>query len=97
MQYSKTMAGLNQVLRKTWEIVNKEHIDDKVKLQSLALINESYRLIFELISDGTVIKEAMAFVKKVLVPSEQEENQVIEQIQQQGQSSEEEEEKEEVS
>lgn len=95
MQYSKTMAGLNQVLRKAWEIVNKEHIDDKVKLQSLALINESYRLIFELISDGTIIKEAMAFVKKVLVPSEQEESQVIEQIQQQGQSSEEEEEQEE--
>lgn len=74
MQYSKTQASLNQVVRKAWEIVNKEHVDDKTKLQSLALINDSYRLLMELVSDGSVIKEAMAFVKKALVPTEQEEN-----------------------
>ena len=84
MQYAKTQAGLYQVLRKTWEIVNKDHVDDKTKLQSLALINDSYRLLMELVSDGSVIKEAMAFVKRVLVPSEQEENKVIEELQNQG-------------
>jgi hypothetical protein len=79
MQYSKTMAGLNQVLRKTWEIVNKEHVDDKTKLQSLALVNECYRLIMELSSDGNVIKEAMAFVRRH-TPTKQEEDRVIEEI-----------------
>jgi hypothetical protein len=83
MQYSKTMAGLNQVLRKTWEIVNKEHVDDKTKLQSLALVNECYRLIMELSSDGNVIKEAIAFVARNK-PSKQEEDKVIESIQNQG-------------
>ena len=69
MQYSKTMAGLNQVLKKT-------------KLQSLALVNECYRLIMELSSDGNVIKEAMAFVRKHK-PSPEEEQKVIEDIQNQ--------------
>ena len=39
-------------------------------------------------SDANVIKEALAFVKKKL-PSKQEEDQIIEEIQQQGQSEEE--------
>ena len=82
MQYSKTMAGLNQVLKKTWEIVNKDTIEDKTKLQSLALVNECYRLIMELSSDGNVIKEAMAFVRKHK-PSPEEEQKVIEDIQNQ--------------
>ena len=83
MQYSKTMAGLNQVLKKTWEIVNKS-VDDKTKLQSLALVNECYRLIMELSSDGNVIKEAMAFVRRHNnKPTEQEEQKVIESIQNQ--------------
>jgi transcriptional regulator len=97
MQYSKTMAGLNQVLKKTWEIVNKEHVDDKTKLQSLALVNECYRLIMELSSDGNVIKEAISFVRKH-TPTKSEEDQVIESIQQQEDNdSEETQEEEEVS
>lgn len=97
MQYAKVQSGLNQVLRKAWEVVNKEHVDDKTKLQSLALINDSYRLLMELVSDGSVIKEAMSFVKKVLAPSEQEENQVVEELQNQEEEEEVQEEEQEES
>ena len=87
IQHLKVMSGLHQVLRKTWEIVNKEHIDDKTKLQSLALVNESYRLIMELSSDGNVIKEAMAFVRRHNnKPTTEEENKVIESVQNQEES-----------
>ena len=49
---------------------------------SLALVNDCYKLIMELSSDASVIKQAIAFVNRRL-PSKQEEDQVIEEIQQQ--------------
>lgn len=64
LQFSKCMNGLHQVLKSSWEIADKETTDDKTKLQSLALVNECYKLIMELSSDGTVIERAMNFVKQ---------------------------------
>ena len=90
LEHQKAMNGLHQVLKMAWDLSFEEH-DTKTKLMSLALVNDCYKLIMELSSDGSVIKEAMAFVnKKLQTPSKQEEDQVIEEIQ--GQSAEEEEE-----
>jgi hypothetical protein len=81
------MSGLHQVLRMAWDLSNEEH-DTKTKLMSLALVNDCYKLIMELSSDASVIKEAIAFVRKHK-PTKQEEDQVTEEIQQQGEAEEE--------
>ena len=70
--------------------------DTKTKLMSLALVNDCYKLIMELSSDASIIKEAMAFVRRHNnKPSKQEEEEVIESIQNQGESEDVNEEREE--
>ena len=100
LQHQKAMSGLHQVLKMAWDMSIEEH-DTKTKLMSLALVNDCYKLIMELSSDGIVIKEAMAFVRRHNnKPSKEEKDQVIEEIQNQGESEEEQaitEEEEEVS
>jgi hypothetical protein len=96
LEHQKAMSGLHQVLKMAWDLSFEEH-DTKTKLMSLALVNDCYKLIMELSSDGSVIKEAMAFVnKKLQTPSKQEEDQVIEEIIGQSAEAEEEEDNEEV-
>jgi isocitrate dehydrogenase kinase/phosphatase len=60
----------------------EEH-DTRNKLMSLALVNDCYKLIMELSSDASVIKQAIAFVNRRL-PSKEVEEEVIESIQNQG-------------
>lgn len=72
LQHQKAMSGLHQVLKLAWDLSIEEH-DTKTKLMSLALVNDCYKLIMELSSDASVIKEAISFVnRKLQTPSEQE-------------------------
>jgi hypothetical protein len=85
LEHQKAMSGLHQVLKMAWDMSIEEH-DTKTKLMSLALVNDCYKLIMELSSDASVIKEAIAFVNKNRKPSQKEEDKVIEEIQRQGES-----------
>jgi hypothetical protein len=98
LEHQKAMSGLHQVLKMAWDLSVEEH-DTKTKLMSLALVNDCYKLIMELSSDASIIKEAIAFVRKHK-PSKQEEDQVTEELQNQGATEDDaegEEEEEEVS
>jgi hypothetical protein len=95
LEHQKAMSGLHQVLKMAWDLSVEEH-DTKTKLMSLALVNDCYKLIMELSSDASVIKEAIAFVRRHK-PSKQEEDQVTEDIQQQSEAEEDEEVEEEES
>ena len=75
LQHQKAMSGLHQVLKMAWDMSIGE-ADTKTKLMSLALVNDCYKLIMELSSDATIIKEAMAFVRRHKnKPTKQEEDQ----------------------
>lgn len=87
LEHQKAMNGLHQVLKMAWDMSIGE-ADTKTKLMSLALVNDCYKLIMELSSDASVIKQALAFVNRRL-PSNEEEDQVIEEIQNQGEDEEE--------
>ena len=88
LQHQKALSGLHQVLKMAWDMSFEEH-DTKTKLMSLALVNDCYKLIMELSSDASIIKEAIAFVNKNKnKASKQEEEEVIESIQNQGESEE---------
>ena len=60
-EYHRCLTGLNQVLKTCWYIVNKPNItpEDKTRLQATAIISDSYKYIMDLVSNGSVITNAM--------------------------------------
>ena len=60
-EYQKCMVGINQVLNMAWSIANKE-IDNKTKLQALALINDCNRYKMDLATGSAICNEAIKFV-----------------------------------
>jgi hypothetical protein len=62
-EYQKCMVGINQVLNMTWSIVNKSIVDDKTRLQALALINDCNKYKMDLTTNGVVITDAIKFVQ----------------------------------
>ena len=77
-EYQKCMVGINQVLNMAWSIVNKSvGIDDKIRLQALALINDCNKYKMDLTTNGVVITDAIKFVqtnKEELTISKKEDN-----------------------
>jgi len=61
-EYQKCMVGINQVLNMAWSIVNKE-VNDKTRLQALALINDCNRYKMDLTTNGVVITDAIKYVQ----------------------------------
>jgi predicted transcriptional regulator len=64
-EYHRCLTGLNQVLKTCWYIVNKPGTDDKTKLQATAIINESYKYVMDLVTNGSVITDAIKRVTQI--------------------------------
>jgi hypothetical protein len=77
-EYQRCLTGMNQVLKLSWQIANtnrqngQEHndnsntittIDERTRLQALALINDCYKYIMDLTTNGVVITDAIKFVQ----------------------------------
>jgi hypothetical protein len=75
-EYQNSMTGINQVLKICWKIVNKSRIvnndnndltvtvtGNKTVLQALALINDCYKYIMDLTTNGVVITDVIKFVQ----------------------------------
>ena len=60
-EYHRCLTGLNQVLKTCWYIVNKPNItpDDKTRLQATAIISDSYKYIMDLVTNKSVITNAI--------------------------------------
>jgi hypothetical protein len=56
------LAGLNQVLKIGWNIVNSDSSIAANRLQALALINDSYKYLMDLTTNGVVIIDAIKYV-----------------------------------
>ena len=68
---------MNQVLKLSWDIANKSKndnsndngnqtmttTDDKTRLQALSLINDCYKYIMDLTTNGVIITDAIKFVQ----------------------------------
>jgi hypothetical protein len=58
------MVGINQVLNIAWSIVNKSaEVDDKTRLQALALINDCNKYKMDLTTNGVVITDGIKYVQ----------------------------------
>jgi predicted transcriptional regulator len=76
-EYQRCLTGMNQVLKLSWQIANKNTkgqeynensntittSDDKTRLQALSLINDCYKYIMDLTTNGVVITDAIKFVQ----------------------------------
>ena len=62
-QYQKCMIGLNQVLKMGWDIVHNDSSTVANRLQALALINDSYKYVMDLTTNGVVVTDAINYVQ----------------------------------
>ena len=62
-QYQKCINGLNQVLKIGWNIVNSDSSSPANRLQGLALINDSYKYLMDLTTNGVVVTDAIKYVQ----------------------------------
>jgi prefoldin subunit 5 len=51
------------VLKTCWSLINKPYADDKTKLQAMAIINDSYKYIMDLTTNGVVVTDAIKYVQ----------------------------------
>ena len=61
-EYQKCMVGINQVLKMCWSIISRE-VDDKTKLQALALVNDCNKYKMDLTTNGVVITDAIKYIQ----------------------------------
>ena len=60
-EYEKCLVGLNSILKEAWTISQTESIKgDKIK--ALALAKECYAMKLELLTNATVVEDAIRFV-----------------------------------
>ena len=62
-QYQRCINGLNQVLKIGWNIVNSDSSSPANRLQGLALINDSYKYLMDLTTNGVVVTDAIKYVQ----------------------------------
>jgi predicted transcriptional regulator len=64
-EYQRCLTGLNEVLKTCWSIILKPGTDDKTKLQATAIINDSYKYIMDLTTNGSIVTDAMNRVTQI--------------------------------
>ena len=64
-EYNRCLTGLNEVLKTCWSIVHKPGTDDKTKIQATAIINDSYKYIMDLTTNGSIVTDAMNRVTQI--------------------------------
>ena len=91
-EYQKCMVGINQVLNMAWSIVNKSAgVDDKTRLQALALINDCNKYKMDLTTNGVVITDAIKYVQGKMDHLNRQEKKLLQDIQPKQQQQQEEE------
>jgi DNA-binding transcriptional regulator LsrR (DeoR family) len=61
LEYEKAMLGMKRNLKQTLEIAETVS-DPKTKLQARAIVNDCYKYIMDLITNGTIVTDAIKYV-----------------------------------
>jgi hypothetical protein len=81
-EYEKCLVGLTSILRESWDMSQRPDIDRREKIQALSLAKECYTTKLDLLTNATVIGDAVKFVTNHL-HNQQNQNQQQQQQQQQ--------------
>jgi hypothetical protein len=60
-EYEKCLVGLDAILKEAWDTVEQSS-DKREKIQALSLAKECYGMKLELLTNATVVDEALKFV-----------------------------------
>ena len=60
MEYEKCLVGLTSILKEAWKTA--ESYDKRERLQALSLAKDCYEMKLELLTNATVVDEAIKFV-----------------------------------
>jgi hypothetical protein len=71
-----------QMSKTCWNIVNKSSTDDKTKLQATAIINDSYKNVMDLTTNGVVITDAIKYVNGKMEHLNNQEKEILRDIKQ---------------
>ncbi len=65
-EYQRCLIGINEVLRKAWNIASadEEKHDERTRLQALQLVNDCYKYRMDLLTNSTLLTEAMKFLEQ---------------------------------
>lgn len=61
-EYEKCLIGLNSILKEAWTISQTDNGVNSDKVKALALAKECYAMKLELLTNATVVDDAMRFV-----------------------------------
>jgi predicted transcriptional regulator len=62
-EYEKCLVGITSILREAWTASHRAE-DNKEKIQALSLAKECYSMKLDLLTNATVVKDAMRFVSE---------------------------------
>jgi hypothetical protein len=63
-EYERCMVGINSILREAWNTSKQDNIDNKEKIQALSLAKECYSMKLDLLTNATVVSDAVKFVSE---------------------------------
>ena len=61
-EYQLCITGINEVLKIAWYMANKLPQDNRLKLQALSLANDCYKYKMDLLTNASVLSDAIKFV-----------------------------------
>jgi hypothetical protein len=62
-EYQRCLTGMNHVLKIAWDIASKLPQDNRLKLQALSLANDCYKYKMDLLTNASVLSDAIKFVE----------------------------------
>jgi hypothetical protein len=62
-EYEKCLVGLTSILREAWTTSHRSN-DNREKIQALSLAKECYSMKLDLLTNATVVNDAMKFVSE---------------------------------
>jgi len=62
-EYQRCLTGINYVLKIAWDMANKLPQDNRLKLQALSLANDCYKYKMDLLTNASVLSDAIKFVE----------------------------------
>jgi hypothetical protein len=60
--YEKCLIGLNAITKEAWNTSKQDNIDNREKIQDLSLAKECYSMKLDLLTNATVVDDAIRFV-----------------------------------
>jgi len=63
-EYEKCLVGITSILKEAWNISNNTDSDKKEKIHALSLAKECYSMKLDLLTNATVVDDAIRFVSE---------------------------------